>query len=189
MINRIAFQNRLKTYNLYTKVNDSQMRGINYIIDYWESNKLYVDKRWLAYILATAYHETGRVMETVEELGKGLRRPYGEKIKQSKRRYTVPDKLYYGRGLVQITWYENYQKFSNIIGIDLLNNPEEAMRMSTAIHIMFTGMTDGLFTGVNLSRYFNDIREDYVNARKIINGTDCAEKIAVYARSFYQCLI
>ena len=90
---------------------------------------------------------------------------------------------------MQITWYENYQKFSNIIGIDLLNNPEEAMRMSTSIHIMFTGMTDGLFTGVNLSRYFNDIREDYVNARKIINGTDCAEKIAVYARSFYQCLI
>ena len=49
-------------------------------------------------------------------------------------------------------------------------------------------MTQGLFTGVNLARYFNDQREDWVNARKIINGLDKAEVISLYARKFMLCL-
>jgi putative chitinase len=50
-------------------------------------------------------------------------------------------------------------------------------------------MTQGLFTGVNLSRYFNDQREDYVSARKIINGTDKADLIALYAKKFLNCIL
>jgi len=100
----------------------------------------------------------------------------------------MPDKLYYGRGFVQLTWYENYLKFGQLLGIDLLNDPDKAMELNIATKILFAGMTQGLFTGVNLARYFNDQREDWEGARKIINGNDCAAKIAAYGKNFLECL-
>jgi len=188
-MNKIAFQNRLKTYNLYTKVNSHQLRGMFAIINYWEQNKLLTDLRWLAYILATVYHETARTFEPIEEIGQGTRRPYGRKLKINLKPYNTPDKLYFGRGLVQLTWFDNYDKFGKLLKIDLLNNPELALKLDVSIEILFKGMTQGLFTGVNLSRYFNDVREDWVNARKIINGVDRADLIALYGKRFYECLI
>lgn len=187
-MNEIAFQNRLKTYNLYSKVHPSQLAGMLAIIGHWEANKLYTDKRWLAYMLATVYWETDRTFEPIEELGRGMRRPYGQKIKMNRKPYQLPDKLYYGRGFVQLTWYENYEKFGKLLNIDLLNQPELAMKMDVSIEILFQGMTKGLFTGVNLARYFNDQREDWVSARKIINGLDKAELIGLYARKFMACI-
>jgi hypothetical protein len=187
-MNEIAFQNRLKTYNLYNKVNPYQLRGMLAIIDYCESNKFITDKRWIAYILATVYHETGHTFEPVEEVGHGIRKPYGRKIKVNLKPYQLPDKLYFGRGLVQLTWYDNYEKFGKLLKLDLLSEPELVLRMDISIQILVKGMTQGLFTGVNLERYFNDQREDWVNARKIINGTDRAELIALYGKRFYLCL-
>jgi hypothetical protein len=157
--------------------------GAQAIIKHWESKPLLKDKRWLAYILATAYHETAHTFDPVREIGRGRLRPYGRKRKLTGEPYTI-DQIYYGRGHVQLTWYENYEKFGKLLGIDLLNNPDLALDMNTSIRIMFAGMTRGLFTGVNLSRYFNDQREDWVNARKIINGLDCADKIAEYGKEF-----
>jgi putative chitinase len=187
-MNEIAFQNRLHTYQLYAKVNKYQMAGMKAIIEYWYSNKNYKDVRWLAYILATVYHETDRTFEPVDEIGHGLRKPYGRKIKLNKKSYTNPDKIYYGRGLVQLTWYDNYEKFGKLLNIDLLNNPELMLNMDVSIKVLFKGMTEGLFTGVNLARYFNDEREDWVSARKIINGLDKADLIALYAKRFLSCI-
>lgn len=190
MINRIAFNNRLTTHNLFSKLLTQQSQGLNAILDEWESKPtLYTDPRWLAYILATAYHETGKTMAPIEEIGKGKGRPYGGKIKQDGTPYKTPDKIYYGRGHAQLTWYDNYQKFGKILKIDLLNNPEKMLEMTTSVKVLFTGMTQGLFTGVNLARYFNDEREDWLSARKIVNGLDKAELIAVYAKKFYECVI
>jgi len=188
-MNFIAFQNRLRTQNLYTKVNPSQLRGMNEILEHWEANEELTDLRWLAYMLATVYHETAKTFEPIEEYGKGASRPYGQKIKQNKRKYTKPDKLYYGRGFVQLTWYEIYEKFGKLLDIDLLNEPEQALRLDVSIDILFIGMIRGLFTGVGLPKYFNEDKEDWVNARRIINGTDKAELIGLYAKKFYQCLL
>lgn len=188
-MNEIAFHNRLKTYNLFTKVNAHQLNGMLAIIEHWESNKLLTDKRWLAYMLATVYHETGKTFEPIEEIGHGMRKPYGRKIKQNLKPYQLPDKLYYGRGLVQLTWYDNYEKFGKLLKIDLLNNPELALNLDVSIQILFKGMTQGLFTGVNLARYFNDQREDWIGARKIINGTDKAELIGLYGKRFLNCIM
>lgn len=188
MINRIAFYNRTKTQGLYLKLSQSNVDGMNAILDAWEANCALIDLRWLAYMLATAYHETANTMQPIEEFGKGKNRKYGSKIKKSGQSYTTPDKIFYGRGLVQLTWYENYQTFAKLLKIDLLNKPELALTMLVSVQIMFTGMTQGLFTGVNLSRYFNDQKEDWVNARKIINGLDRADLIALYGKRFYECL-
>lgn len=189
MINKIAFQNRLLTNNLFKKPNKSQLAGMFAIIDYWESDKKLTDKRWLAYILATVYHETAKTMEPIDEFGRGKGRRYGSKIKMNGEAYNEPDKIYYGRGLVQLTWYENYEKFGKILKEDLLCNPELLLNLNISIKILFHGMIYGLFTGAKLSRYFNDKREDWVNARKIINGLDKAELIGVYGKKFLNCMV
>jgi len=50
-------------------------------------------------------------------------------------------------------------------------------------------MMRGLFTGKKLNDYFNANTCDWLNARRIINGTDHAELIAGYAQKFYNALI
>lgn len=141
------------------------------------------DKHQVSYILTTAYHEAR--LKPVIEIGLGLNRDYGKKLKMGggpgKRvPYSTPDRLYYGRGFVQLTWYENYAQFAKLLGIDLLNRPELALQPDYAAEIIVLGMQKGLFTGVDLGRYFNAGRTDPVSARKIVNGMDKAELIAGY---------
>jgi len=49
-------------------------------------------------------------------------------------------------------------------------------------------MERGLFTGKKLSDYITETKTDYVGARKIINGTDHAQKIADLANEYYRSL-
>lgn len=148
-------------------------------------------KRHISYIMATIFHEAARLDDIagkkqyrrivcVEEIGKGNGKPYGEKIKYNKKPYSRPAKIYYGRGFVQITWYEVYELFGKVLNIDLLGNPELALDPYIAAEIAVIGMKKGYFTGVNLERYFNDTSTDYVNARSIINNLDKAHIIGGY---------
>ncbi len=151
------------------------------------------DRRWLAYMLATIYHETGKSMTPVEENGKGAGHDYGKKLKMGsgvhgRIPYQQPDKLFYGRGYVQLTWYENYDAMGRRLGIDLLNEPELALDHDHAAHILLYGMTNGSFTGHSLKEFFHDETSDWTNARKIINGLDKADIIAGYAYKFYEAL-
>jgi putative chitinase len=70
-----------------------------------------------------------------------------------------------------------------------LHNPELALNPNIGAKIAVIGMRDGLFTGVNLERYFNDTRTDAINARKIINGTDKADLIASYYKVIFNQII
>jgi predicted DNA-binding ribbon-helix-helix protein len=147
------------------------------------------DDRWRAYMLATSYHETARAMLPVEETGKGRGKPYGAKRKHDGTAYTYPDQLYYGRGDVQLTWYENYERMGKILGIPLLARPGLALDPVISARIMIEGMTRGIsnrgdFTGVSLEDYFNDRVEDPGNARRVINGLDKSYLITRYYRAF-----
>lgn len=171
----------------------SQVDGMETIFAHWRRRED-TDLRWLAYMLATVFHETAQTMQPIAEYGKGRGRLYGKKIKHSGVRYTVPDHIYYGRGYVQLTWYENYELMGRLLGIDLLNNPDKAMEPHIASAIMFEGMLRGSssfgdFTGKCLEQYFNDKTDDPINARRIINGLDKAKLIAVYHKSFLNALI
>ncbi|MCX7996955.1 MAG: hypothetical protein N2691_04385 [Patescibacteria group bacterium] len=55
---------------------------------------------------------------------------------------------------------------------------------ANAASILVNGMRTGTFTGKKLSDYIGNGRKDYVNARRIVNGTDKAEKFAASAREF-----
>lgn len=191
-INLPNFFEQIKKNGLYGRISQSQVDGMNYILEGWEASGL-KDLRWLAYMLATTYHETAKTMQPIEEYGKGRNRKYGKKIKMNGSTYSTPDKIYYGRGYVQLTWYENYEKMGKALGFDLLNNPELALQPEIAMRIMIEGMTKGLtnrgdFTGKSLEDYFNGNSENPREARRIINGTDKADLIADYYSKFKRSL-
>jgi putative chitinase len=66
--------------------------------------------------------------------------------------------------------------------------PELALDLEVASQIMFRGMIDGTFTGRKLSQYFAGDKEDWRNARRIINGLDKADLISGYAKQYYAAI-
>lgn len=160
------------------KLAQSQVNGIEHIIKAANEGGI-ADKRHLAYMLATAYHETARTMQPVEEIGKGKGKAYS---------VPIDGKVYYGRGYVQLTWLSNYKTMGKLLGVDLVKNPSLACDPDIAAKVMLQGMTRGLFTGRKLSDYISSLKCDYVNARRIINGTDRADLVAGYARVFDEAL-
>lgn len=180
MIDRDRFFAAARAGAFGGKMSQGQMAGCTTILDGWEARNK-TDLRQLAYMLATAKWETAHTMQPVAEYGHGAGSAYGAPD-------PVTGQTYYGRGYVQLTWKANYQKLSPWVGVDLVNEPDLAMKPDVAAIILFEGMEQGLFTGVGLPRYFNDVACDWVNARRIINGTDRAETIAEIARAFYVAL-
>lgn len=148
------------------------------------------DVRQLAYILGTIYHEVGRTMQPIEEDGKGKGKGYGRRQRYNGDSY-VGDKIYYGRGLVQVTWIDNYERLTkeNSNGWDFVNHPELLLQMQPSVWATFYGMLTGMFTGKKLSDYFNEKKADWKNARRVINGLDKADTIASYALKFYAALL
>lgn len=139
----------------------------------------------IAYILATAQHEADQ-FQTMREYHDGSDYE-GDPVLGN----TQPGdgKRFRGRGYVQITGRGNYEKYSKITGKDLIGKPELAEDQQTARFILVNGMKNGTFTGVGLSEYTSSNGDvDYHNARRTVNGTDKADKIAGYARTYEQRL-
>lgn len=176
--NRIV-NNIIDTSLFGGKMKPTQLAGINAILDEWIRAKL-KDERWLVYILATTFHETDRTMQAIEEYGKGKGKKYGKKVKYDGTPYTFPNKIYYGMGHPQLTWYDNYEKFGKLLNLPLLEQPELMLDNHISARVMILGMSKGLFTGVGLSRYFNDTKDDPINARRVVNVLDKASLIAGY---------
>jgi len=59
---------------------------------------------------------------------------------------------------------------------------------SVSALVMVKGMRDGTFTGKKFSDYFNSAPPDWVNARRMVNGTDRAADIAKFAVQYYDAL-
>lgn len=183
------------------KLSNPQVTGMSAILDEWERRKL-TDLRMLAYMLGTTKWETDHTMQPIAEAGGNayFTRMYdltGERPSLARRNGNTSkgDGIKYrGRGFVQLTWKNNYSKMTDELNkagfkVDLVANPEFAMHMDIAAFILFEGMLRGLFTGKKLSDYFNNIKTDWLNARRIINGTDKMTEIAGISKQFYADLI
>jgi len=164
------------------KMSQSQVDGIEKIIEEW-ALRGFKDIRWLAYILATVYWETGKTMQCVEEAS------YMGKKKQLAHLIKAAYYPYYGRDLVQTTWKGNYEKVKKFTGIDVVTHPEKIADPAIAAKVAIEFMYRGWYTGKKLAHFFNDKEDDPINARRIINGKDQAEKIAGFYQVFYKALI
>lgn len=166
------------------KLSQSQAEGLDFLLDKLMGSKRIDTLPKSAYVLATTAWETSYTFQPVTEYG-------SQKYLRSKKYYP-----YIGRGYCQLTWKDNYQKFGQALGIDLVNNPDLAKEPETAWKIMEMGMTDNFgvqdpgFTIYSLEDFFTNDKSDFVDARKIINPKDYEsyQPIAELAKGFLECL-
>lgn len=185
------------------RLSTNQVNGMEAILHTWAAQSF--DVRWLAYMLATTYHETDGSMCAVSEnlnySAAGLLATFPKYFSSAKaaayarQAQKIADRAYAnrmgnrdeksgdgwryrGRGLVQITGRDNYVKYG------VADDPDMALDPVKAVQILFDGMINGRFTGKKLADYFSATVTDWIGARKIINGTDRAAVIAEYAKKF-----
>ncbi len=196
------------------KLSQAQVNGMEAILDAADAGAV-TDLRQVAYILATPMIETGGsfvpIVENLNYSAQGLLTTF-KKYFTPAQAYACarqPQKIanrayanrngngdeasgdgwkYRGRGFVQITGRANYAKFSTILEIDLVGNPDLALSDDAAAKIIVIGMRDGVFTGHKLSNYFEPGSSDWIGARYIVNGQDKAQKIANFGRQFWTAL-
>lgn len=184
----LAFKMRINAVLFDANISDSQISGVSRYSAIWMMLKSFgvrIPVSYLAYTLATVYHETAYKMQPIAEYGKGKGMLYGEQD-------STTGKIYYGRGDVQVTWKRNYETLTPLLykndlsgrGVDVVNNPEWLLMPFYSAQATILGMMNGLFTGKSYSDYLDGQEPDYINARRIINGTDRAELIAGYAYDF-----
>lgn len=184
--NRKTFFDFVRKSIFNGSLRQGQVDGLDILLSEGEKRSTPIND--LAYILATAAHETAYTIQPIEEYGRGKGRKYGAKD-------PITGKAYYGRGYVQLTWKYNYEKAKDKLGVDFVNNPELVMQPDYAVKILFTGMEEGWFTGKMLDSYIDDIDEsdaedweEYKLARYIVNGRDRREAIATLAVNFEKAL-
>ncbi len=181
-----------------TELSEAAKTGFEALFDYWDRSDELADERWLAYILATVYHETGRRMAPVRE---GFCRSDECAIKVVKtlvdrgaiaRNYAERDpqtgQSYYGRGYIQAVYKRNYERLGSLLGIDLVSEPDLLLKPEVSAAAAIEGMVRGVLTGKKLSDYFNQEKEQWRQARRIVNGLDKAALIERYGRNFLACL-
>lgn len=168
-----------------------QVDTINRLLDgakHWPAS-------YLAYALATAWHECR--LRPIHELGGQKYLSKYDTGKLAKDLGNTPEAdgdgiLYAGRGLVQLTGRRNYRAAGEYLGLDLLANPDLALKPDVAARILIWGMETGSFTTRSLKTYLHaetGTRQEFINARRIINGTDKAAMIADYALRFQDAIV
>lgn len=122
-----------------------------------------------AYIIATVERETASTFKPVKE---------AYWLSEDWRKNNLRYYPFFGRGFVQITWENNYKKYSDLLGIDLVKNLDLALDPQIALFILVHGFKNGTFTGVKIEDYINTSSSDFFHARRCINGLDSAQEIA-----------
>ena len=150
-----------------------------------------------AYLLATAYHETARSMMPVKETVMPHHRDKNpsdaeviRRLEAAWARGRLPQVKtpywrdgWFGRGYVQLTWRNNYDRAGRALGLDLIGRPELAMVPEHAAAILARGCAEGWFTGRKMADYAS-----YRDMRRVVNGLDCADEIAGHAAAFERAL-
>lgn len=76
---------------------------------------------------------------------------------------------YFGRGLIQITWKDNYEKYGDTIGVDLVNNPEKIFIPENSYNVAVAYMNEKRYEAKKST--FDYVDEDNLEqARKTVNG-------------------
>ena len=167
------------------QLTEAQVDGINTILAAWKAHGD-GNPRHLAYILATAKHETAHTMQPVRETLASTDAKAKEILTKSfnagKLTWVKKDYWssgFFGRGFVQITHKGNYEYAGNKLGVDLVSDPSKALDPTIAATILVRGTLEGWFTGKKLSDF-----SSFADMRRVVNGVDRAQAIAAYADAF-----
>jgi putative chitinase len=186
MIHRKWFFDAVRDSLFGGSLSQAQVDGMNALLD--RADAVGMDYRQFAYVLATTFHETARTMQPIAEYGQGKGHDYGQPAGPY-------DQCYYGRGFVQLTWFDNYSKMQGACGSDptwsgkdIVQVADDALDLKIATDVIFYGMANGTFTGKKLSDYINAQGTDWYSARKIVNALDQASTIQDYAGKFHAAL-
>ena len=133
----------------------------------------------IAYVLATTQWETAQTFKPVRE---------AFWLSEAYRKTNFSYYPYYGRGYVQLTWDRNYKAYSDILGRDMVKNPDIALEAPIALFVLVHGFKTGTFTGRSIGEYINATHTDFVGCRRCINGNDKANEIAELAQTFLATL-
>lgn len=191
-------------------LSSAQVAALEFLLD--KSAKLPRYQR--AYVLATAFHETGgAIAPNVENLNYTsvariravwpsrfptdasarafVRNPkaLGNKVYNGRMGNASGSNdgfTYRGRGQVHLTGRENYARAGRELGLNLIGHPDLALDLEVSTSILVLGMQDGWFTGRKLSDYRIG---QFTAMRAIVNGSDSATKIAALAASFEAALV
>jgi len=180
-------------------LSQKQVEGLETLLVCFEQDQNINIINYMAYMFATIKHETADSFHPISEYGgKTYFNRYDPVLADTVTRRATAKRngntaqgdgyKYRGRGFVQITWKNNYKKLGDVLGYDLVSDPDKALHPSVAYNIMSYGMRRGIFTGKKLSDYIFEDNADYKNARRIINGLDKADTITRYAEKFESIL-
>lgn len=206
-MNRSVFFDRVRARPFAGALTQGQVDGLDRLLDEAERIGL-ADRGQLAYILATSFHETARRMQPVREtlassdaaairiLDAAWKAGGLPWVKTAYWRPDANGKSWLGRGDVQLTWKANYERMGELIGIDLVADPDLALDPAVSARVLFEGMLAGAsgrgdFTRSKLEDFVGGDRrglKDFTAARVVVNGTDKAATIAAHAVAFLEAL-
>jgi len=188
------------------KLTEAQVRGMDGIFKAFRAVGD-GDVDTLAYVLATAYHETGRRMIPVREgfasTDAGARKAVANLAAKrgpnsAVAKYSKPagpyGHVYYGRGHPQLTWIYNYESASADAGVDLVKDPDAMLDPVISARVLIRGVMDGRWNGRGKGIAYYEGDDDFLDdeeaaeARRTVNGKDKAVAIAGYHRKFYDAL-
>ncbi|NES80892.1 MAG: hypothetical protein F6K10_05515 [Moorea sp. SIO2B7] len=213
-MDRAVFYDEIRHDLFGGRLTQEQVDGMEVILNFWENPpvqptgdfKVNWDIRsmeWLAYMLATTFHETARTMQPITEYGSfGYFRRYCNRSDlgngPANGGQADDGPRFRGRGYVQLTGRSNYTKMTPIVrqfypnSPDFTQEPDAVKKPEYAAVIMFYGMFLGTFTDRALKHYIGDPDRgqivDYYHARRVINRLDKARLIEGYAKDFEQAL-
>jgi predicted chitinase len=143
LIDRKKFYDNFPSAKLSkAKATESRKVGFEAIFDAWDEIEHFDIREWLAYALATTWHETGKRMQPVREGFANTDAQAYDRVaaychKKGIDNYARRPKngmSYYGRGYVQLTHATNYVEMGKRLGLGkkLYDNPDLAMQPGTA---------------------------------------------------------
>lgn len=200
-MNRRAFYDYVRGAVFGGSLSQSQVEGMENLLNVQAKYIPDMDDDELAYDLGTTSWETANTMQPITERGQ---RSYFNKYEPGTRignilGNTQPGDGYRfrGEGHVQNTGRRNASVATKRLNqlynldIDLVANPEQRGDPLVSALSLFIGNREGWWTGKDIDDYIDFIDEsddeelrEFANARRIVNGTDKQMEIAKRALAF-----